>query len=37
MGKTYSKIAENAEKHPAVAEYLAADGSLPYTGLNCLW
>ena len=33
---TVLKFANNAEKHPIVAEYLAADGNLPYTGLNIL-
>ena len=30
-------IAESAEKHPKIIEYFAADGHLPYTGLNLLW
>merc|ERR1712212_127816 len=33
-GPTILKIANEAEKHPAVADYLRSDGSKKYTGLN---
>ena len=33
---TLNKLAENAAKHPIIAEYLAEDGNLPFTGLNLL-
>ena len=33
---TLNKLAENAAKHPFIAEYLAEDGNLPFTGLNLL-
>ena len=31
-----NQIAKNAAKHPVIAEYLAADGDSPFTGLNIL-
>ena len=34
---TVLKLADNASEHPAVAEYLAADGHLAYTGMNKVW
>ena len=37
VAPTVLKLAENAAKHPAVAEYLASDGHLAYTGMNKVW
>ena len=34
---TALQIANNASKHPSVAEYLAKDGHLPATGIAKLW
>jgi len=34
---TVLKLATKAKQHPAIAEYMAADGAKPYTGLNILW
>ena len=33
---TVVKYSNEAEQHPIVAEYLAADGKLPFTGLNIM-
>ena len=37
VAPTLARVAENAAQHPKVAEYLEADGHMPYSGLNLLW
>ena len=34
---TVVKFAKKAMKHPAVAEYIAAEGANPFLGINTLW
>ena len=37
VAPTLARAAEKAAEHPKVAEYLEADGHMPYSGLNLLW